>query len=263
MKTIETGGLKILIDSKQFESLKNLRAGQIKNPHFSGRTVLQNTITKVKSSLYPDRELYLAEVWGDIRVKAFQCISSVDEKPQSGHHAYFEQADEAVLYHHVLRTVLEHGIGIADSIQNTSITKEEEMKKVRMTLVENVEILSNVAQKTVGYTIAFRGKQHTIRLGEFVGLCSSTFIKNIIGDFQPIKGAVISLDNYGLPPVHFLRESGVDFSTSLPAVTLKQDKPTKKDLIEWVEAFNKFLDEVDALNIENVEVPTYKNIVLV
>ena len=260
MKIIETGGLKILIDSKEFESLKNLRAGQIKNPHFYGKTELQNTITKVKSSLYPNKELYLAEGWGDIRVKAFQCISSIDAKPQSGHHVYFENSDEAVLYHHVLRTVLEHGLTIVDSIQNT---KEEEMKKGRMTLIENVEILSNVSQKTLGYTITFGGKQHTISLEKFTELCSCSFIKNIIGDFQPIKGARISLDNYGLPPVHFSRESGVDFSTSLPSVTLKQDKPTKEDLVKWVQAFNKFLDEIDALNIENVEVPTFKNIVLV
>ena len=63
--------------------------------------------------------------------------------------------------------------------------------------------------------------------------------------------------------MHFSRESGVDFSTPLPAVTLKQDKPTKDDIVKWVESFNKFLDEIDALNIENVETPTFKNIVLV
>ena len=137
------------------------------------------------------------------------------------------------------------------------------MQKERMTLIENVEILSNVAQKTVGYTITFMGKQHTISLEKFKELCSCSFIKNIIGDFQPIKGAVISLDNYGLPAVYFSREAGVDFSTSLPAVTLKQDKPSKADLIEWVQAFNKFLDEIDALNIENIEMPTFKNIILV
>ena len=137
------------------------------------------------------------------------------------------------------------------------------MKKARMTLIENVEILSSVAQKTIGYTFYFMGKQHTISLEKIKELCSSGFIKNIIGDFQPIKGTAISLDNYGLPPVYFLRESGVYFSTPLPAVTLKQDKPTKDDLIKWVESFNKFLDEIDALNIENVDVPTFKNIVLV
>ena len=154
MKTIETGGLKILIDSKQFESLKNLRAGQIKNPHFYGKTELQNTITKVNSSLYPGRELYLAEAWGDIRVKAFLCISSIDAKPQSGHHVYFQNSDEAVLYHHVLRTVLEHGLSIVDSIQNKTSTKEQAMQKARMTLVENVEILSSVAQKTLFHRLS-------------------------------------------------------------------------------------------------------------
>mgnify|MGYP000520526602 CR=1 FL=1 len=38
------------------------------------------------------------------------------------------------------------------------------MKKGRMTLIENVEILSNVSQKTIGYTFYFRGKQHSISL---------------------------------------------------------------------------------------------------
>ena len=262
MKTTETGGIKILIDSKQFESLKNLRAGQIKNPHFAGNTELQNTITKVKSSLYPDRELYLAEAWGDIRVKAFQCISSVDDRPQSGHHVYFDQADEAVLYHHVLRTVLEHGL---DSIQNTiqNTTKAKTMKKEKMTLIENAEILSNVAQKTLAYTITFQGKQHTLSLEKTTELQNSDFIGNIIGDFQPIQGAKIAYDNYGLPRVWFFTDIGVRFSRPLPEITLKKYKLTKQDLIEWVQAFNKFLDEIDALNIKNVEVPTFKNIVLV
>ena len=137
------------------------------------------------------------------------------------------------------------------------------MKNGRMTLVENVEILSNVAQKTIGYTIIFRDKQHIISFEEIKELHSYGFIKNVLGDFQPIKGAVISLENYGLPSVHFSRESGVDFSTPLPAVTLKEDRPTKKSIVAWVQAFNKFLDEIDALNIENVETPTFKNIVLV
>lgn len=138
------------------------------------------------------------------------------------------------------------------------------MKKERMTLIENVEILSNVAQKTIGYTIFFRGKQHIISLEKFKELSSSSFVKNIIGDFQPVKGATISLDNYGLPTVRLLGDSGVSFSTRLPTIPGKNlDKPTKKDLIEWVEAFNQFLDEIDAIKIENVEVPTFKNIVLV
>ena len=137
------------------------------------------------------------------------------------------------------------------------------MKKERMSLIENVEILSNVAQKTIGYTIFFRGEQHIISLEKFKELYTYDFIKNIIGDFHPIQGAKISFENYGLPSVHFLSESGVDFSTPLPTVTLKEDKPTKQSLILWVQAFNKFLDEIDALNIENVEVPTFKNIVLV
>ena len=132
-----------------------------------------------------------------------------------------------------------------------------------MTLVENVEILSNVAQKTIGYTITFRGKQYTISLEEIKELHTCGFVKNIIGDFQPIKGARISLENYGLPSVRFLRESGVSFSVPLPELSLKQDKPTKDDIVKWVESFNKFLDEIDALNIENVETPTFKNIVLV
>ena len=262
MKTIETGGLTILIDSKQFESLKNLRAGQIKNPHFCGKTELQNTITRVYSSLY-QKELYLAEAWGDIRVKAFQCISSIDAKPQSGHHVYFENSDEAVLYHHVLRTVLEHGLSIIDSIQNTTSTKEEEMKKARMTLIENVEILSNVAQKTLGYTITFRGKQHTITPSELEQLSAPDFVRSIIGDFQPIKGATLTTYRAALPVVYFEIDKYASFSIDLPRTDVSEKYPVAKDLPLWIESFNKFLDEIDALNIENVEVPTFKNIVLV
>ena len=264
MKIIETGGLKILIDSKQFESLKNLRAGQIKNPHFCGKTELQNTITKVNSSLYPNKELYLAEAWGDIRVKAFQCVSSVDERPQSGHHTYFKNADEAVLYHYVLRTVLEHGISIVDSIQNTTTKKETTMQKERMTLVENVEVLSNAAYKTIGYTITFDGKQNTITAEQLAKLANSEFIQKVLGDFQPIQGAKVTFRNYGLPVLSLVPEPFTDFSAELPQhnVENKYD-PSKADLIEWVQAFNKFLDEIDALNIENVDVPTFKNIVLV
>ena len=264
MKIIETGGITILIDSKQFESLKNLRAGQIKNPHFCGKTELQNTITKVKSSLYPDKELYLAEAWGDIRVKAFECITSVDAKPQSGHRTYFEQADEAVLYHNVMRTVLEHGLSIVDSIQNTSTTtKEKEMKKERMTLIENVEILSNVSQKTLGYTIFFRGNQHTITPSELTQLSAPDFVRNIIGDFQPIKGATLTTYRTALPIVYFEIDKYSSFAIDLPQTDVSEKYPVTKDLPLWVESFNKFLDEIDALNIENVEVPTFKNIVLV
>ena len=264
MKIIETGGITILIDSKQFESLTNLRAGQIKNPHFCGKTELQNTITKVKSSQYPDKELYLAEAWGDIRVKAFECISSIDAKPQSGHRTYFEQADEAVLYHRILHTVLVHGLSIVDSIQNTSTTKKEkEMKKQRMTLIENVEILSNVAQKTLGYTIFFRGKQHTITPKELGELASASFFKSVLGDFCPVSGAVISVSNFGLPSLTIQSASAVSFTMPMQSLSFWVDRPTKEDLVKWVESFNKFLDEIDALNIENVEVPTFKNIVLV
>ena len=125
MKTIQTGGIEISVNERALIALKNLKAGQEKNPYFSGVTTLQNTITKVKSSLYPGEELYLAEAWGDIRVKAFHCLSSVDEKPQSGHHVYFKTADEAVLYHHCIRIILENGVEIMDTIQtNGTITSQ-------------------------------------------------------------------------------------------------------------------------------------------
>ena len=162
-------------------------------------------------------------------------------------------------------SLLENGVSIVvDSIQTTTTTKEKTMKTERMTLIENVEILSNVAQKTLAYTIAFQGKQHTISLEKATELQNSDFIKNIIGDFHPIQGAKIAYDNnYGLPRVWFFAEVGVSFASHLPEVMLKYDKPTKKQFVEWVQAFNKFLDDIDALNIENVEVPTFKNIVLV
>lgn len=116
VKTVKTGGIEIAVNESELIALKNLKMGQEKNPHFSGRTALQNTITKVKSSLYPGQELYLAEAWGDIRVKAFHCLSSVDDKQQPGHHVYFKTADEAVLYHHCVRTILENGVSIMDSM---------------------------------------------------------------------------------------------------------------------------------------------------
>ena len=121
MKTMRTNGIEISVNERELIALKNLKVGQEKNPYFSGVTTLQNTITKVKSSLYPDQELYLAEAWGDIRVKAFHCLTSVDEKAQAGHHVYFKTADEAVLYHHCLKIILENGVEIMDTIETNGV----------------------------------------------------------------------------------------------------------------------------------------------
>ena len=145
---------------------------------------------------------------------------------------------------------------------NTTI-KEQEMKKARMSLIENVEILSNVSQKTLGYTIAFRGKQHIITPKELEELASSSFIKRVLGDFCPIRGAVILTNSYGLPGLTIQSAPAVSFTAPMPCLSFWRDHPTKDDLIQWVESFNKFLDAIDALNIENVEIPTFKNIVLV
>ena len=122
MRTIQTNGIEISVNERELIALKNLKVGQEKNPHFSGMTTLQNSITKVKSSLYPEQELYLAEAWGDIRVKAFRCLTSVDDKQQPGHHVYFKTADEAVLYHHCLKIILENGVEIMDTIEVNGVT---------------------------------------------------------------------------------------------------------------------------------------------
>ena len=137
------------------------------------------------------------------------------------------------------------------------------MKTGRMSLIENVEILSSAAQKTLAYTITFRGKQYTITPKELGELISPSFIKSVLGDFCPIRGAVISMSNFALPGLTIQSAPAVSFTVSMPCLSSREDRPTKDDLIKWVESFNKFLDEIDALNIENVEIPTFKNIVLV
>ena len=138
------------------------------------------------------------------------------------------------------------------------------MQKARMTLIENVEILSSVAQKTIGLTIKFDDKQNTITSEQLAKLTNSDFIQKVLCDFQPIKGAKITFKSYALPVLSVIPEPFTDFSIELPQHNVEnKDNPTKADLIEWVQAFNKFLDEIDALNIENVDVPTFKNILLV
>ena len=137
------------------------------------------------------------------------------------------------------------------------------MKKERMTLIENVEILSNVSQKTLGYTIFFRGKQHIINSKELGELVSSSFFKRVLGDFCPVSGAVISVSDFALPSLTIQSAPAVSFTVPMPCLSFRVDRPTREDLIKWVESFNKFLDDIDALNIENVDVPTFKNIVLV
>ena len=136
------------------------------------------------------------------------------------------------------------------------------MQKVRMTLIENVEILSSVAQKTIGYTFFFRGKQHIITPSELTQLSSPDFVRKIIGDFQPIKGATLKTCRAALPIVYFEIDKYVSFAIDLPRTDVLEKYPVATDLPLWVESFNKFLDEIDALNIENVDVPTFKNIVL-
>lgn len=137
------------------------------------------------------------------------------------------------------------------------------MKKVRMSLIENVEILSNVSQKTIGYTIHFRGKQYAIAPSELEQLNTPDFARKILGDFQPIKGTTLTTSRDALPIVFFKKDKHTSFAIDLPQTDVSERYPTAKDLPLWVESFNKFLDEIDALNIENVEVPTFKNIVLV
>ena len=137
------------------------------------------------------------------------------------------------------------------------------MQKERMTLVENVEILSSVSQKTLGYTISFRGGQHTITPSELTQLSTPDFVRNIIGDFQPIKGATLTTYRAALPVVYFEIDKYASFAIDLPRTDVLEKYPAAKDLTAWVQAFNKFLDEIDALNIENVDVPTFKNIILV
>ena len=137
------------------------------------------------------------------------------------------------------------------------------MKTDRMSLIENIEILSNVSQKTLGYTITFGGKQHTITPQKLEEMASSSFFKSVLGDFCPVRGAVILTDGYGLPSLTIQGANAVSFTEPMPCLSFYKDRPTKDDLIKWVESFNKFLDDIDGLNIENVEVPTFKNIVLV
>ena len=163
-----------------------------------------------------------------------------------------------------MKTIETGGITILiDSKQFESLKKEKEMKKERMTLIENVEILSNVSQKTLGYTIFFRGNQHTITPSELTQLSAPDFVRNIIGDFQPIKGATLTTYRTALPIVYFEIDKYSSFAIDLPQTDVSEKYPVAKDLPLWVESFNKFLDEIDALNIENVDVPTFKNIVLV
>ena len=132
----------------------------------------------------------------------------------------------------------------------------------RMSLIENIEVLSSVAQKTLGYTFYFRGKQNTITPSELTQLSGPDFVRNIIGDFQPIKGATLKTCRAALPIVYFEIDKYVSFAIDLPRTDVRENYPVAKDLPLWVESFNKFLDAIDAFDIENVEVPTFKNIVL-
>lgn len=135
-----------------------------------------------------------------------------------------------------------------------------------MTLIRNVEVLSNIAEKTIGYEIGFNGKRHQIKPVDAHNLNKpSHLIDNLIAGFSPLKGFKLApYDSYGLPTIVLGVEHGVTTTISIPKMKWSsRSGTTMEHLVGWVTAFNKFLDEIDALGAVDVELPTYKNIVLV
>jgi hypothetical protein len=97
-----------IVSQEKFNQLNALREGQKNNPRVGEeKTKLQYQISKVHTERYPEFDsLFLVEAWGDIRIKAIEAKTSVDELEQSGHHAYFKKIEDAEQYVKEVKKIL-------------------------------------------------------------------------------------------------------------------------------------------------------------
>lgn len=134
--------MNLIKNEGHFNQLNGLRNGQCGNQ----KKDLEFKISQVKSSLYPEFEkLWLVELWGDFRIKAFNVSNSLGE--QSSHYCYFKTLDKANEYFTKIRKELgmESGILKFRNIVNSHIEKDITLYKY--SILDSVENLRKIQEE--------------------------------------------------------------------------------------------------------------------